>query len=164
MHIPDGDCVVLKVKYHKRCYERYTSCVRHVSAQDEKRNKKEVNNYKYRKSFVSFCVFIQHELIENENIYYMARLRKEFVMMVQKIDNEDASNFKTCCLKKGWKRDFPSLYSTNQIKDLHEKLYMQKSQITMLLPKGRWMVSIKAIWTRRMMRKKAFYTTQRNRK
>lgn len=127
MHILDGDCVALEVKYHKRCYERYTSSVRHVSAQNEK-NKKEVNNYKYRKSFESFCVFIQHELIENENIYYMTRLKKEFVMMVQKVDNEDASNFKTCRLKKRLEERFPQLvfHKPNQ-RFAREIVYAEKS-------------------------------------
>lgn len=124
MHILDGDCVALEVKYHKRCYERYTSSVRHVSAQNEK-NKKEVNNYKYRKSFESFCVFIQHELIEN---YYMTRLKKEFVMTVQKVDNEDASNFKTCRLKKRLEERFPQLvfHKPNQ-RFAREIVYAEKS-------------------------------------
>jgi hypothetical protein len=77
MHILDSDYVALEVKYHKCCYERYTSSLRHANPQDEE-NKHEVNNYKYRKSFESFCVFVQHELIENENIYYMTRLKNEF--------------------------------------------------------------------------------------
>ena len=99
MHILESDCVALEVKYHKRCYERYTSSLRRASPQDEE-NKHEVNNYKYRKSFESFCVFVQHELIENENIYYMTRLKNEFVTKVKDIENKDASNFKTCRLRK----------------------------------------------------------------
>ena len=108
MHILDSDCVALEVKYHKRCYERYTSSLRRASPQDEE-HKHEVNNYKYRKSFESFCVFVQHELIENENIYYMTRLKNEFVTKVKDIENEDASNFKTCRLRKRLEERFPQL-------------------------------------------------------
>ena len=98
-HILNGDCVALEVKYHKCCYERYTSSVRQISAQNEE-VKHELHNYKYLKSFDSFCAFVQHKLIENEKIYYMTRLKHEFVMKVKNIESEDASNFKTCRLRK----------------------------------------------------------------
>ena len=100
-HILDGDCVALEVKYYKRCYERYTSSVRHIGPENEE-VKHELHNYKYRKSFDLFCAFVQHKLIENEKIYYMTRLKHEFVMKVKNIENEDASiaNFKTCRLRK----------------------------------------------------------------
>ena len=37
VHILDKDCVALEVKYHKRCYERYTSCIRHAGPEDEEK-------------------------------------------------------------------------------------------------------------------------------
>ena len=75
MHILDNDCVPLEVKYHRRCYERYTSCVRNAGP---KKNKK-YESFKYMKSFESFCEYVRQEVVDGHNIVYMSRLKNEFL-------------------------------------------------------------------------------------
>ncbi len=105
VHILDKDCVALEVKYHKRCYERYTSCIRHAGPEDEEK----YESRKYIKSFESFCEYVKQEVVDGHNIVYMSRLKDEFVKTVQTIDNQDASNYKTLRLKKRLQDRLPQL-------------------------------------------------------
>ena len=66
LHILGNDCVALEVKYHKRCYEHYTSFLRHA-------NPKDAIKYKFNKSFECFSSWVKKEVIENENIFYMRK-------------------------------------------------------------------------------------------
>lgn len=91
-HIANKDCVALKVKYHKRFYERYTSFLRHkTDSQNETAVKYDC---KYNKSFNVFCEeFVKEKLIKKENIYYMKRIKKEFIKTIARIENSDGSNY-----------------------------------------------------------------------
>ena len=53
IQIADKDIVALEVKYHKRCYEKYTLFLRHSMQSTGEENEKQV--YKYEKSFDTFC-------------------------------------------------------------------------------------------------------------
>ena len=46
-HVLGINCVALEVKYHKRCYEHYTSFLRHAKPKEEIK-------YKFNKSFESY--------------------------------------------------------------------------------------------------------------
>ena len=105
MHILDKDCVALEVKYHKRCYERYTSCVRHAGPEEEEK----YESCKYIKSFESFCEYVEQEIVNGHNIVYMSNLKDEFVKIVRAIENEDASNYRTFRLKRRLQDRFPQL-------------------------------------------------------
>ena len=62
LQIADKDCVALEVKYHRRCYQRYTEFVRRtaVTEDDEVRAK-----CKYEEFFNVFCErFVKEKLID----------------------------------------------------------------------------------------------------
>ena len=65
LDIQGKDCVALEVKYHRRCYERYTSFVRHNSITS---NTSAKPCAKFQESFNIFCEeFIKTKIIEEEN-------------------------------------------------------------------------------------------------
>ena len=101
-HILGIDCVALEVKYHKRCYEHYTSFLRHAKPKEEIK-------YKFNKSFESFSSWVKKEVIENQNIFYMSKLREKFIKTVMETSNEDASHYKTIRLKWRLQERFPQL-------------------------------------------------------
>ena len=102
LHILGNDCVALEVKYHKRCYEHYTSFLRHA-------NPKDAIKYKFNKSFECFSSWVKKEVIENENIFYMRKLKEVFIKTVMEMENEDASHYKTIRLKRRLQDKFPQL-------------------------------------------------------
>ena len=65
----------------------------------------------------------------------MTRLKHEFVMKVKNIENEDASNFKTCRLQKRLQERFPQLvlHKPHQGREI---VYAEKSNYS-LLPRER---------------------------
>ena len=96
LQIANKDMVALEVKYHKRCYDKYTSFLR-TTTQCEK-------------SFDVFCEeFVKEKLIKQENIFYMKRLKKEFVKTVKRVQNEDAASYRTFRLKERLRKKFPQL-------------------------------------------------------
>lgn len=105
MHILDNDCVALEVKYHRRCYERYTSCLRHVGPEVEKK----YESCKYIKFFESFYQYVKEEIVDARRFIYMSKLWNKFVETVEAIDNEDASNCKAFRLKRRLQNRFPQL-------------------------------------------------------
>ena len=92
--------MALEVKYHKRCYEHYTSFLRHA-------NPKDAIKYKFNKSFECFSSWVKKEVIENENIFYMRKLKEVFIKTVMEMENEDASHYKTIRLKRRLQDKFP---------------------------------------------------------
>lgn len=102
LRILGNDCVALEVKYHKRCYEHYTSFLRQA------KQSKEIK-YKFNESFESFSSWLKKEVIESQNIFYTSKLREEFVKAVMEIENEDASQYKTIRLKRRLQERFPQL-------------------------------------------------------
>ena len=85
VHIADKDCVALRVKYHKRCYERYTSFLRRRNVTDVADEIEIYDRYawKYEKSFNVFLwKFVKEKLLINEG---MKRIKAAFVKTVAEI-------------------------------------------------------------------------------
>ena len=100
--------VALEGKHHKRCYEKYTSFLRHSMQSTGEKNKKQ--RYKYEKSFDVFCKdFVIERLIKQDNIYYRRKLKKEFIKKVQRFENEDASGYRSFRLRRGMRERFSQL-------------------------------------------------------
>ena len=105
LEIQGKDCVALEVKYHRRCYLKYTSIIRSDSKAEQKSSKK------YQQSFEVLCKqFIQTKIIDDDEIFYMTKVKEKFVKIVAEVENEDASNYDMSCLNKKCKNIFPSLY------------------------------------------------------
>ena len=67
IQIADKNMVALEGKHHKRCYENYTSFLRHSMQSTGEKNKKQ--RYKYEKSFDVFCKdFVIERLIKQDNV------------------------------------------------------------------------------------------------
>ena len=116
--IRDQDCVAIEVKYHKSCYQKYTSFL-----------KREIKNTKskYDKPFEAFCKeIIDEKLIKNKEIWYTKDLRKEFIRVAKETDNIDASCFKTFSLKQRLIRSHPQLvFYTPAIRNVSEMVYVE---------------------------------------
>ena len=75
LQIANKDMVALEVKYHKRCYDKYTSFLKETEQHD----------FKYEKSLDVFCEeFVKEKLIKQENVFYM------------KIEERGCQDRKTC--------------------------------------------------------------------
>ena len=108
LQIANKDMVALEVKYHKRCYDKYTSFLRTTT--QSKGKETEQHDFKYEKSFDVFCEeFVKEKLIKQENIFYMKKLKKEFVKTVKRVQNEDAASYRTFRLKERLRKKFPQL-------------------------------------------------------
>ena len=123
IHIADKDLVALEVKYHKRCYEKYTLFLRHSTGSQTK----EQHECKYEKSFDVFCEeFVRIQMIKEENVFYMKRLTKEFVKTVARVENTDASNYRTFRLKERLCERFPQLvFHTPTVRNKSEIVYVE---------------------------------------
>lgn len=88
IHILDKHCVAVEVKYHKICYKKYTSFLNHPETKDST-----TENALYSKSFNRFCTIVKEQIIDNHSIWYMCRLKNEFVNTVKKGENQDASSY-----------------------------------------------------------------------
>ena len=106
LQITDKDCTAIEVRYHKRCYKRYTEFLRTEDGEES-----EVRpQYIYKESFSVFCEqFVKEKIIDNEEIYYMKKVKEEFVRTVAAVENCDASNYKRFRLKKRLVERFPQL-------------------------------------------------------
>jgi hypothetical protein len=70
IQIADENLVALKVKYHKHCYGKYTSFLRHSHSTQSNENEGEKHECKYEESFNVFCEeFVKEKLIKQENIF-----------------------------------------------------------------------------------------------
>lgn len=123
IQISDKDLIALEVKYHKRCYEKYTSFLRH----NTEFQTQEQHECKYEKSFDAFCEhFVRTQIIKEENIFYMKRLTKEFVKTVARVENADASNYRTFRLKERLRERFPQLvFHTPTVRNKSEIVYAE---------------------------------------
>ena len=110
LHIADKDCVALEVKYHKRCYQRYTEFLRRTNVTEYEEESKVRAKCKYEESFHVFCErFVKEKLIDNEEIYYMKKIEEEFVRTVAAVENCDASSYRRFRLKERLLERFPQL-------------------------------------------------------
>ena len=95
LHIAHKDCVALEVKYHRRCYQRYTEFLRRTDVTEDDEESKVRAMCKYEESFHVFCErFVKEKLIDNEEIYHMKKIEEEFVRTVAAVENCDASNYR----------------------------------------------------------------------
>ena len=77
------------------CYKNYTSFL--YNGPLESKTESVVHSdgkYPYMKSFDVFCKYVKNEILENQNIYYMSRLKAEFVKTVRQVENGDASGYR----------------------------------------------------------------------
>ena len=76
IEIANRDAVALEVKYHKRCYEKYTSFIRCRTDSQVKAAVEQYDRKRYVKSFDVFCQdFVKAKIIDGENVYYMTQLK-----------------------------------------------------------------------------------------
>lgn len=109
LKIQGKDCVALEVKYHERCYQSYTSVARY-------QKKESSSKVSYQRSFEVFCEqFVKPRIIDDEEIFRMRRIKREFVKIVAEVENEDASDYKTIRLKERMLKVFPQLVFHNPI-------------------------------------------------
>ena len=120
--IADKDAVALEVKYHKRCYLKYTAFLRCTDTAA-------VEQYecKYEKSFDVFCEdFVRRKVIEGNNVYYMSQVKEEFINTVELVENADASNYRTFRLKERLQKRFPQLvFHTPTVRNKSEIVYAE---------------------------------------
>ena len=123
IQIADKDLIALEVKYHKRCYEKYTSFLRHSTDFQCQ----EQHECKYQKSFDAFCEdFVRTQIINEESVFYMKRIMKEFVKTVARVENADASNYRTFRLKERLCERFPQLvFHTPTVRNKCEIVYVE---------------------------------------
>ena len=68
------------------------------------------NLCKYEKSFTVFCEqFVKARIINNDEIYYMKKIKEEFVRTVKQVEGADASNYRRFRLKERLREKFPQL-------------------------------------------------------
>ena len=81
---------------------------------------------KYIKSFDSFCDFVKEQLVDCHNIFYMSKLKEEFVRTVKNIESEDATNYRTWRLKERLCERFPQLvFHTPKVRNNSEIVYVE---------------------------------------
>ena len=109
LQIAGKDCVALEVKYHKRCYKKYTEFLRRTDVRKDAEESDVRVKCKYEKSFEVFCEeFVKEKLIDNEEIFYMKKIEEQFVKTVATVENCDAANYRRFRLKERLQNDFPS--------------------------------------------------------
>lgn len=94
------------MKYHAQCYKKYTRCVTNT----EKSESDVLSGSKFERSFNIFSEqFVMTKIIKGQEIYDMTRVKEEFDKTVARVENLDASSYKTFRLKKRLKNTFPQL-------------------------------------------------------
>ncbi len=121
LHILNKDCVAVEAKYHRRCYKRYVSPVEHMNVTEEG-----LEERIYSKSFDYFCVDVKERIIDNHNIFFMNRLKNNFVKIVKDLENKDVTNYRTFCLKARLQERFLQLvFHTPRIRNRSEIVYAE---------------------------------------
>ena len=111
LHIRGKDCVALEVKYHNRCYQKYTSFLRYYKddSHTEGGTSTKQQPSLYNEGFNTFCEQLVKVKIIKESIFYMTKVKEQFVKVVADVESADASNYKTSRLKQRMKERFPQL-------------------------------------------------------
>lgn len=67
-----------------------------IGKKDAKKSEiRDKNLCKYLESFTLFCEqFVKARIINNDEIYYMKKIKEEFVRTVKQVEDADASNYK----------------------------------------------------------------------
>lgn len=109
VHIQDKDCVSLEVRYHKSCYRQYTRFLTKSTA-TVTGTSEEQNEPTFDASYKIFCErIIRHRIIVNQEVLTMMQLRRNFLNLVKKHEDLDASNYRQDKLKRRLIHDFPQL-------------------------------------------------------
>jgi hypothetical protein len=79
----------------------------------------------YQKSFDIFCEqFVETNILQDEGIYSMNKVKEKFVKTVATVESLDASNYSTSRLKKRMQTRFPQLvFQVNQRRNQSEMVY-----------------------------------------
>ena len=125
MQIEGKDCVALEVRYHKQCYQQYTSDIRHRKEGDTATATSSTCRHLYQNSFDTFCEqFVETNILRDEGIYSMNKVKEKFVKTVATVESLDASNYSTSRLKKRMQTRFPQLvFQVNQRRNQSEMVY-----------------------------------------
>jgi hypothetical protein len=74
IHIRGRDCVAIEARYHKRCYQTYTTCLL--------RERKIIGPTLYDKAFDEFCLeIIEKRIIKNKEVLLLGKNVKEIYLL-----------------------------------------------------------------------------------
>ncbi|XP_071853573.1 uncharacterized protein [Apostichopus japonicus] len=105
LKIRDRDLVAAEAQYHKSCYKDSTRFLTKA-----KKDEAEKVDTTYGKAFEEFCKeYIDNQIFKKHEIYRMNKLRLHFIKMVKKVQDVDASSYRTFKLKKRLQRCYPHL-------------------------------------------------------
>ena len=100
------DCSAIEVRYHKSCYVNYTNFLVHEKNAPEDQESKNL----YQKAYQTFCVeVVENNLIAQKQVKYMTELFNQFVLIVNKEEGLDASNYRRFRLKDRLRKSYPQL-------------------------------------------------------
>ena len=104
LQIMDKDCVAIEVRYHRKCYRKYTNFL-------HKQDKKAGDSAKslYDAGYEQFCKEVVEELIKNKKGTFMSHLHSKFVKIVQRVEGLDARDFRKFRLKERLIHSYPQL-------------------------------------------------------
>ena len=104
LQIMDKDCVAIEVRYHRKCYTKYTNFL-------HKQDKKAGDGAKslYDAGYEQFCKEVVEKLIKNKKVIFMSHLHSKFVKIVQRVEGLDARDFRKFRLKERLIHPYPQL-------------------------------------------------------
>ena len=117
------DCSAIEVRYHKNCYVNYTNFLVHEKNAPEDQESKNL----YQKAYQTFCVeVVENNLIAQKQIKYMTELFNQFVLIVNKEEGLDASNYRRFRLKDRLRKSYPQLvFLKPNIRTKNEIVYVE---------------------------------------
>ena len=104
INIEGKDCVALEEKHHTHCYKKYTRCV--MNTEESRSDVQSDCKYQFN---IFTEEFVMTKIIKGQKIYDMKRVKVEFDKTVARVENLDASSYKTYRLKRRLKNTFPQL-------------------------------------------------------
>ncbi len=122
VQIQDKDCIAIEVRYHRVCYSNYTKFLtRHQLIDCEK------SVPVYEESFAFFCKeVIEKKIIEHKQIRYLQDLLKQFVNIAEKMENVDASNYRSNKLKQRLQKKYPELvFCPPKVRSVSEIVFVE---------------------------------------
>ncbi|XP_013396647.1 uncharacterized protein LOC106163563 [Lingula anatina] len=123
VHIRGKDCIAIKLKYHRKCFNTYT---RHAG--DKKMPAKPV---KYQNSYKAFCNFVvKKRLIRRMELLQMSQLTSLFKAEIEKHADGDTSDIRNDKLKRWLMRDFPQLIFRKIQGNRSESVFVKELQPT----------------------------------
>ena len=110
------------MRYHRVCYSNYTKFLTRQQKIDGERALPV-----YEESFENVCEeVIKKEIIRNKQIRYLQDLLKKFVNIVEKIENVDASNYRSHKLKQRLQKKYPELvFCTPKVRNVSEIVFVE---------------------------------------